>query len=308
MSGHPGAALTHGYVYVILLTSLDSEEDIIAGFDAGADDYITEPFSLHELQGTDPHGRADCGVASAAHRRGHARPTHGPPGIGERSSRASKRRSREPAGSSFLWGILMVDLDHFKQVNDPTRSPGWRCRAVRDRPPPCARVRTTDIVGRYGGEEFVVALPGSDLKQAVAIAEEFRNCIASEPFAIPSGRLSMTTSVGVVTTWDMAEADHLLKTADEALYRAKAGGRNRVVADLRTAHDPLHTFDGRGLGARNFASGCARWTQARHGGADCPGEPADLTDPSRMAIYCALATVTRRHVGRSGRDWACRAQ
>ncbi|NOT27312.1 MAG: diguanylate cyclase [Acidobacteria bacterium] len=228
------ATADRDYTYVILLTSLDREEDIVAGFDAGADDYITKPFSLHEL-----HARIRTGVRIVRlHEQLRAAAMHDSL-TGLLNRRAffeifEKEVSRAKRQQLSL-GILMVDLDHFKQVNDQhghlagdavLREAARRLRR---------RVRATDVVGRYGGEEFVVALPGSDLKQAVSIAEEFRHCIASEPFEVPSGRLTMTTSVGVVTTWDMAEAEHLLKTADEALYRAKAAGRNRVVADLRTA-------------------------------------------------------------------------
>ena len=228
------ATITHGYVYVILLTSLDREEDMVEGFEAGADDYITKPFRIHELR-----ARIRTGVRIVElHQQLTAAAMHDP--LTSLLNRKAffeifeKEVARARRQQSSL-GLLMVDLDHFKQVNDqyghPTGDAVLREAARRLR----ARVRATDIVGRYGGEEFVLALPGCGLKQAVTIAEHLRDSIGNEPFDVSTGHLSMTTSVGVVTTWDMAEAAHLLKTADEALYRAKAGGRNRVVADLRTA-------------------------------------------------------------------------
>ena len=125
----------------------------------------------------------------------------------------------------------MVDLDHFKQVNDqhghPTGDAVLREAARRLR----SRVRSSDIVGRYGGEEFVLALPGCGLKQAVTIAEHLRDCIGNQPFDVPSGQLAMTTSVGVVTTWDMAEAGHLLKNSGRSALsrqgRRTESGRGR---------------------------------------------------------------------------------
>lgn len=228
------ATATHGYTYVILLTSLDGEEEMVEGFDAGADDYITKPFRIHELR-----ARIRTGVRIVElHQQLTAAAMHDPL-TGLLNRRAffeifEKEVARARRQQSSL-GLLMVDLDHFKQINDryghPAGDAVLREAARRLR----ARVRSTDIVGRYGGEEFVLALPGCGLKQAVTIAEHLRDSIGNQPFDVSTAQLSMTTSVGVVTTWDMAEAGHLLKTADEALYRAKAGGRDRVVADLRTA-------------------------------------------------------------------------
>ncbi|NOT28123.1 MAG: diguanylate cyclase [Acidobacteria bacterium] len=228
------ATQAHGYVYVILLTSLDTEENMVAGFEAGADDYITKPFRVHELR-----ARIRTGVRIVElHQQLTSAAMHDPlTGLLNRRAFfeifekevARARRQQLPLA------LLMCDLDHFKEVNDQHGHPAGdavlREAAQRLR----SRVRSTDIVGRYGGEEFVLALPGCSLKQAVTIGEHLRDCISAEPFITPGGRLNMTTSVGVVTTWDMAEAGHLLKTADEALYRAKANGRNRVVADFRTA-------------------------------------------------------------------------
>jgi diguanylate cyclase len=98
-----------------------------------------------------------------------------------------------------------------------------------------AAVRTTDFVGRYGGEEFVVALPGATLRDAVTVGERVRASIAGAPFGIHSGPLVMTASVGVATAWNLHETSQLLNTADAALYRAKAAGRNRVEADFHAA-------------------------------------------------------------------------
>ncbi len=132
------------------------------------------------------------------------------------------------SGSSGL-GVLLLDIDHFKRVNDTyghavgdqvLRGLADRCRAL---------VRQVDIVGRYGGEEFAFLLPETDLFQASAIAERLRSAIAENPFTSEQGPIAITVSLGVSRAGrDLSSLVALIEQADTALYQAKQKGRNRV--------------------------------------------------------------------------------
>jgi len=129
---------------------------------------------------------------------------------------------------------LMLDIDYFKSVNDSYGHDAGddvlREFALRMR----KSIRGLDLACRYGGEEFVVVMPETDMSVAAAVAERLRRRIASEPFSIQqgSGSIEVTISIGLATL-DTADdnAGSILKRADQALYRAKRDGRNRVVAD-----------------------------------------------------------------------------
>jgi len=128
--------------------------------------------------------------------------------------------------------LLMFDIDHFKQINDSHGHPAGDVvlRAVAD----IARTafRRIDTVGRIGGEEFLVVLPESNREAAIAVAERLRSLIAEHEFSSSEVRLTITVSIGVVVpevaagTVTIAE---VMKVVDNALYRAKNGGRNRVI-------------------------------------------------------------------------------
>lgn len=125
---------------------------------------------------------------------------------------------------------VMLDIDHFKKIND---SYGHPCgdqvlRIVAQR---CRKsIRDTDILGRYGGEEFALLLPGTDTEAACAIAERLRSEIATTPIVTDRGHLHVTVSIGVAVATDgELNLDILLGQADAALYVAKRSGRNRVV-------------------------------------------------------------------------------
>ena len=125
--------------------------------------------------------------------------------------------------------ILMLDLDHFKQVND-THGHATGDAVLKHTAQLIRNVlRTTDIAGRMGGEEFAVILPGSDLAGAQTLAERLCELVAKSPLAQDGRTISVTISIGVATM-DVAdfEADEALVRADEALFLAKRNGRNRV--------------------------------------------------------------------------------
>jgi diguanylate cyclase (GGDEF)-like protein/PAS domain S-box-containing protein len=126
---------------------------------------------------------------------------------------------------------LMLDIDHFKRVNDhyghatgdqTLRGLAERCRIIS---------RTVDIIGRYGGEEFVVLLPETHLESARLVAERLRQSITTEPFTTDSGPLRITVSIGVAEAVDLDTLGTLIERADSALYAAKDAGRNCVVAN-----------------------------------------------------------------------------
>lgn len=146
------------------------------------------------------------------------------------------RRSLTEAGERELGGesctdqsvgIVMIDLDHFKSVNDRYGHEAGDevIKAAVERWKTC--LRGVDILGRYGGEEFVAILPGADLKGSLAMAERMRASLASCPVAAGGREVAMTASFGVHCDAQASFAENL-RLADEAMYRAKERGRNRV--------------------------------------------------------------------------------
>ncbi|KGF79073.1 diguanylate cyclase [Massilia sp. JS1662] len=139
---------------------------------------------------------------------------------------------------SYRLSCMYIDIDYFKQVNDTyghlAGDDVLREVAARIK----AELRMTDALGRFGGEEFVVLLIDADLGSASMVAQRIRASVAEKPFVMPEGQtLAVSVSIGVATLDDF-ERDHaiegvaqqLVAQADHALYQAKEGGRNRVVA------------------------------------------------------------------------------
>ncbi len=223
-----------GYTYVILLTAKDQRTDMIAGLDAGADDYLIKPCDLHEL-------RARVAIAARIvdleQRLRTARDTDALTGLRNRGAIATAaqtelaraQRSGEPLS------VALLDVDHFKQVNDhyghQVGDQALRLVAAVVR----QHVRPYDLVGRWGGEEFLLVI-GAGEADATAVAERVRSKIAVTPLVLADGQqVTITASLGVASTEHGGERtlEALVHTADLALYRAKAEGRNCV----RVAHD-----------------------------------------------------------------------
>jgi diguanylate cyclase (GGDEF)-like protein len=137
----------------------------------------------------------------------------------------------EKAGNSQPLSLLMLDLDHFKDVNDRyghligDQVLGGVAQVIRENAPPGAPI------GRLGGEEFALALRGAPLHEAVALAEVVRAAVAGRPIETREQRLEVTISIGVAQTGaTAASSSELLRSADAQLYRAKQDGRNRVCS------------------------------------------------------------------------------
>ncbi len=130
--------------------------------------------------------------------------------------------------------VLIIDIDYFKSIND-TYGHDAGDDVLRDFALRIKRsIRGIDLACRYGGEEFVLVMPETDLAVAAMVAERLRRRIAAEPFVIQQGarNIPVTISIGIAALRDRSDtAAGLLKRADQALYRAKRDGRNRVVPD-----------------------------------------------------------------------------
>jgi two-component system cell cycle response regulator len=222
------------YVYVILLTSRDSAADMVEGLDSGADDFLAKPFDALELRARLRSGervltlQANLLEAQAAleHQATHDRLT----GLWNRGmvldhlQRALSRAQRERTAVS----VVMVDLDHFKAVNDGfghvtgdavLREVARRMRGV---------LRDYDAIGRYGGEEFMMVVPG-DAALARELAERVRRSLNASAIAEGDERIAITGSFGVASTSTAGyDATTLIQAADRALYEAKDAGRDRV--------------------------------------------------------------------------------
>jgi two-component system cell cycle response regulator len=149
-------------------------------------------------------------------------------------------------------GVLIGDLDHFKSVNDAyghlTGDEVLREATARIQ----ACVRSYDAVGRFGGEEFLILLPGCDATATADKAEQLRATIGQQPIETLTGPQRITMSFGAVATanWPDENANQVLLMVDAALYRAKEEGRNRVVmadaAEREEAHHPSLEFSSPG--------------------------------------------------------------
>lgn len=131
--------------------------------------------------------------------------------------------------------LLMLDADHFKQINDHHGHHAGD-DALKQLASTClAQLRQVDILGRIGGEEFAILLPATATAQACQVAERIRQAIAGQHLASHQGDYGMTISIGISSYQTGDELNSLLRRADAALYQAKEGGRNRVVASQASA-------------------------------------------------------------------------
>ena len=226
------------FIPIIMQTALIETEDKVEGLDAGADDYITKPINFAELE-----ARINSLLRIKALQEELARAndtlrrmsqTDGLTGVDNR--RHIEERLTEmfdhAARLNEPLAVVMCDVDHFKSVNDTLGHQAGDAVLKQLAEVLRETAREIDRVGRYGGEEFVVLLPGSNASDAEAFAERVRRAVAERDFAYPGGTVRRTLSAGVAG-WPHPEVRHqegLVKAADDALYVAKQRGRNRVVA------------------------------------------------------------------------------
>lgn len=235
------------YVYMVLLTSKGSKEEIVRGLEAGADDYLTKPFDAEELRARLRVGERillleDRLVEARENMRFRA--THDPltsvlnrGAVLDLLGREVQRSRRENKSTAILLG----DVDHFKEVND-THGHVLGDEVLAEIASRLVNsVRSYDFVGRYGGEEFLVVLNSCDTTYGPSRAEEIRKSVSISPIQTTKGSVSVTMSFGILQTadWGALSLEDLLHETDIALYQAKAAGRDC----LRIAKPGSHSQD-----------------------------------------------------------------
>lgn len=229
------------YTYVVLLTSQGSRDDVLAGLEAGADDYVTkplDPFVLHArllvaLRVTTLH--ADLAhyrkVLSEQARTDPLTGLHNRLKLSEDLEQLHSRSLRY----TEHYCVAMCDVDNFKRYNDIY---GHQAGDLALRAVATALVdnaRTSDSVYRYGGEEFLLVLPHQTGHGAKALMERALDTVHGLEIihsGDPTGRLTLSAGISAFTTGHQADVNTLLGEADAALYAAKAAGRNRVELSL----------------------------------------------------------------------------
>jgi diguanylate cyclase (GGDEF)-like protein len=232
------------FIPIIMQTALDATENKVQGLEAGADDYITKPIDFAELKARltsmlrikrlqEQLEDRERQLLEANERLRHMSQTDGLTGLDNRRNLEERidemfehaRRLKEP------FACVMCDLDRFKSVNDEYGHQAGDAvlkqfaRILRD------EVREIDRAGRYGGEEFMLLLPGTVLDAAVTFAERVRKHVEAHTFSFDQTSIKRTASFGV-SAWPhprISNCDGLMRAADDALYVAKESGRNRVI-------------------------------------------------------------------------------
>ena len=224
------------YIYILLLTMYEEEKHLVAGLNAGADDYIVKPFRSHELQARLEAGKRILEIQdqliSARDELHSQATTDAATGLWNRAAILDilERELDRARRMGDHVGIAMIDLDDFKRINDSYGHQAGDTVLLEcgQRMRNCVRIY--DATGRYGGDEFLSVHPGCDIEQAVMLGERLRREIAKETVMVGEAPLWVTASAGVVSTelFPDAGADELIALADEALYVAKRAGRNRL--------------------------------------------------------------------------------
>jgi len=232
------------FIPIILVTALSDTDNIVQGLNTGADDYIAKPYHFQELEARvramlrikrlqDELDLKNRELEVANKRLKKLSITDGLTELFNhrhvhellRDEFERSRRTGEPLA------VVMIDLDRFKAVNDTYGHPTGdvvlyeTARILKE------TAREIDMVGRYGGEEFIAILPNTDEEEAARFAERVRSAVEAHLYRDEGHELRMTCSSGAASfpVDGVDSPEELLKSADEALYLAKESGRNRVV-------------------------------------------------------------------------------
>jgi len=224
------------YTYVIILSSRTEKSDVISGMQSGADDYIDKPVDVNELQVRLRAGRRiielqEDLIAAREELRLEATQDF----LTEIPNRAAimdflNREFNRCMRTEGTMGVLMADIDKFKSINDTYGHPAGDAVLKDVAKRISETLREYDMVGRFGGEEFLFVVPDIELDDLKSMAERIRHIVCDTPIDITNSEITVTMSFGVSMFSLSATADKeiLIGAADKALYNAKESGRNRV--------------------------------------------------------------------------------
>lgn len=219
----------HKYIYTIMLTAKDKKQNLGTAMSAGADDYLAKPVDPLELRARILVGKRILELQqslrfAASHDSLTKLLSRAEVLAGLDRELARGQRTEQPVA------VILADIDHFKAINDSQGHAAGdeALREVGRKLKSC--LRQYDLAGRYGGEEFLLVLPNCELTSAAKRAERIREVIYHNPIKTHLGSISITLSFGVTVgeVESMLTGEQLLQQADQALYRAKELGRNRV--------------------------------------------------------------------------------
>jgi two-component system cell cycle response regulator len=230
-----------GYLYVLVLTARADPEDILAGLNAGADDYLSKGVSGAEIVARLRTARRivelEQSLREMLQEKQRDSVTDPLTGAHNRAylTKHLARDCKNAERSGHPLSMLMLDLDHFKRVND-SYGHGVGDEVLKEfvRRIRAALPRAGDWFARLGGEEFAVVLPHTDLAGATIAGERLRNAVAVSPIPTTVGPVSITCSVGVACAECLppekrGDMDALMELADQYLYQSKRTGRNKVL-------------------------------------------------------------------------------
>ena len=219
------------YVYFIILTTKGEKKNIIEGLEAGADDFLIKPFNQEELKYRIRIGERIINLERRIMELANTDPLTGLLNRRAFMERMGPEMSRAQRDKKPL-SLLLTDIDHFKSVNDTHGHQAGDLVLQRFGEQLTTCARPYDFVGRYGGEEFVVCLPGADGRQADSVAERMRRQIEDMEIMLPDDPRPIRITASFGTAFNSGESgehiDLLIKRADDALYLAKNKGRNCV--------------------------------------------------------------------------------